>query len=295
MQVTKRSGRVKRVQFGNLLIHFTLAAIAVFCIAPMVLIVSASFSNEADIAKFGYQFIPMRFTMHAYWYLFKVPEQIIRAYGVTTFVTVVGTTLGLLMMSMIAYVISRPNFPYRKLFSFIVFFPMLFSGGLVSWYIWITQGLQLKNTVWALILPSLLTPWFVLLLRTYFAGLPQELLDSAQIDGASEIRTFFSIVLPISTPALATVGLFVILNYWNDWWLALLLIDNPKLHPLQYMLYVILTNARAIQANPQATGMSLPIITVRMAMSVLAAGPAVLVFLLLQRYFVRGITIGALK
>jgi putative aldouronate transport system permease protein len=269
--------------------------LALFCIAPTVLIVSASFSIETDIAKYGYSFLPRNFSTFAYWYLFKVPEQIIRAYGVTTFVTIVGTALGLLIMSMVAYVISRPDFPYRKGLSFVVFFPMLFSGGLVSWYIWVTQGLGLKDTIWALILPSMITPWYVLLLRTYFAGIPQELLDSAQIDGASEWRAFFQIVLPISTPALATVGLFVILSYWNDWWLALLLIDSPNLHPLQYMLYVILTNARAIQANPQATGMSLPVITVRMAMAVLAAGPAVLVFLLLQRYFVRGITIGALK
>jgi putative aldouronate transport system permease protein len=280
---------------GNALIHLFFLLLAIFCITPTILIISASFSQELDISKYGYQFFPMHFTTTAYWYLFKVPEQIIRAYGVTSFVTIIGTILSVLIMSLVAYVISRPDFPYRKIFSFFVFFPMLFSGGLVSWYIWVTQGLHLKDTLWALIMPYLVIPWYVLLLRTFFAGLPQDLMDSAQIDGASEWRVFFQIVMPISTPALATVGLFVVLNYWNDWWLALLLIDSQNLQPLQYMLYTILTNARAIQASPMATGMPLPVITVRMAMAVLAAGPAVLIFLMLQRYFVRGITIGALK
>jgi putative aldouronate transport system permease protein len=172
---------------------------------------------------------------------------------------------------------------------------MLFNGGLVPWYIWVTQGLHLKDTIWALILPYLIIPWYVLLLRTYFAGLPEELLDAALIDGASQWRIFFQIALPLSTPALATIGLFMILMYWNDWWLALLYIDNKNLQPLQYMLYAILTNVRAMQASPQTTGMQLPVSTARMAMAVLATGPAALVFLLVQRYFIRGITVGALK
>ena len=295
MQLQSSLRPLFKLKFGNAFIHLFFLVLAVFCLAPTILILSASFSQELDISKYGYQFFPMHFTTTAYWYLFKVPQQIIRAYGVTTFVTLMGTTLSVLTMSLVAYVISRADFPYRKIFSFFVFFPMLFGGGLVSWYIWITQGLHLKDTIWSLILPYLVIPWYVLLLRTFFAGLPQELMDSAQIDGASEWRVFFQIVMPISTPALATVGLFVVLNYWNDWWLALLLIDSPNLQPLQYMLYTILTNARAIQASPMATGMPLPVITVRMAMAVLAAGPAVLVFLGLQRYFVRGITIGAIK
>ena len=283
------------IRLGNTIIHLVMVALSLTCVLPLLLIVSASFSDEADIAKYGYSLIPRTFTAHAYSYVLRVPEQIIRAYGVTTFVTVVGTVVGLFFMSLLAYVISRDDFPWRKQLSFFVFFTMLFNGGLVPWYIWMTQGLQLKNSIWSLILPYLIVPWYVLLLRTYFAQLPNELLDAARIDGAGEWRIFFQMVLPMSTPSLATVGLFCVLMYWNDWYLALLYIDSRELHPLQYMLYNIMMNARAIQASPQTTGLRLPVNTVRMAMSVLATGPAALVFLLLQRYFVRGITVGALK
>ena len=282
-------------RLGQVIIHLILAALSLTCVLPLLLIVAASFSDELDIAKYGYSLIPRHFTAFAYTYILKVPAQIIRAYGVTTFVTIVGTGLGLFLMALLAYVLSRYDFPWRKSLSFYVFFTMLFNGGFVPWYIWMTQGLHLKNTVWALILPYLIVPWFVLLLRTYFAQLPNELLDAARIDGAGEWRTFFQMVIPMSTPSLATVGLFCILMYWNDWYLALLYIDSQNLHPLQYMLYNILMNARAVQAQPQTTGIRLPIATVRMAMSVLATGPAALVFLLLQRYFIRGITVGALK
>lgn len=291
------SNRFYRIQhlLSELVVHLILAAISLCCLLPLVLIVSASFSNELDIARHGYAFIPRNFTAYAYQYILRVPAQIVRAYGVTTFVTVVGTGMGLLLMSLLAYVLSRRDFPWRRHLSLYVFFTMLFNGGMVPSYIWLTRGLHLKNTIWVLILPYLVAPWFVLLLRTYFDGLAQELLDAARIDGAGEWRIFFRIVVPLSTPALATVGLFCILMYWNDWYLALLYIDSRNLQPLQYMLYAILTNAQALQASPQTTGISLPVNTVRMAMSVLATGPAAVVFLLLQPYFIRGITVGALK
>jgi putative aldouronate transport system permease protein len=261
----------------------------------MILIVSASFSEEKDIALYGYNLIPRNFTTFAYSYVLQVPSQLIRSYSVTLFVTAVGTGVGLLMMALFAYAISRPEFTYRKPLAFFIFFTMLFNGGLVPWYILITQYLQLKNSIWALIVPALVVPWYILLLRTYMTQLPADLFDAARIDGAGEWRIFFQIAVPLSTPALATVGLFMILSFWNDWWLALLFIDDPNLRPLQYMLYAILTNAQALAANPQTTGISTPIATVRMAMVVLATGPAVLAFLLVQRYFIRGLTIGAVK
>jgi len=291
---TNTLDRLKQ-RLAQLVIHLFLIALSLACVIPLLLIVSASFSDELDIARYGYALIPRHFTAFAYTYILRVPEQIVRAYGVTSFVTVVGTAVGLLLMALVAYVISRNDFRWRKQLSFYVFFTMLFNGGLVPWYIWMTQGLHIKNSVWALILPSLIVPWYVLLLRTYFAQLPNELFEAARIDGAGEWRVFFQMVIPMSTPSLATVGLFCILMYWNDWYLALLFIDSPKLHPLQYMLYNIMTNARAIQASPQTTGLRLPVNTVRMAMSVLATGPAALVFLFLQRYFIQGITLGALK
>jgi putative aldouronate transport system permease protein len=284
-----------RSQLAQTCIHVLFALVGLACILPLILILSSSFSEEADIAKYGYPLVPRHWTTFAYEYILKVPSQILRSYGVTSFVTVVGSAMGLLLMSLLAYALSRSRFKYRKQLSFYVFFTMLFNGGLVPWYIWLTQGLHLKDKVEALILPYLIVPWFVLLLRTYFAQLPEELLDSARVDGAGEWRIFFQFVVPLSTPSLATVGLFCILMYWNDWWLALLFINEPKLHPLQYMLYTILTNARAMAANPMTTGIRAPIATVRMAMSVLATGPAALAFLLVQRYFIKGITVGALK
>jgi putative aldouronate transport system permease protein len=288
------ANRVKR-NAGQFIIHVILLSVGLMCVLPLLVILSASFSDELDIARYGYTLIPRNFTTFAYDYLLRVPVQIVRAYGVTTIVTCVGTGAGLLMMSLMAYVLSRPDTPFRKQLSFFVFFTMLFNGGLVPFYIWITQGLRLQDTLWVLILPYLFVPWFVLLLRTYFAGLPEEIFDSATVDGAGEWRIFFQFVVPLSTPALATVGLFCILQYWNDWWLALLFINRQEMQPLQYMLHSIMTNSRAIMANPQTTGIPLPVNTVRMAMAVLATGPAALVFLLLQRYFIHGLTVGALK
>jgi len=211
-------------------------------------------------------------------------------------VTLVGSSLGLLIMAMLAFALARRDFKFRKPLSFYVFFTMLFNGGLVPWYILITQYLHLKNTIFALILPYLVIPWFVLLLRTYFAGLPTELFEAAKIDGASEWRIFYKIAIPLSTPALATVGLFSMLQYWNDWWLALLFIDDKKLYPLQYLLYTIQSNIDAISQNPEMNmGIIIPTQGVRMAMAVLAIGPIVFAFLFVQRYFVRGITLGGIK
>lgn len=293
-----RSPMVYRIQnrVGELLVHALLLAIALFCILPMMLILSASLSEEGQIATIGYGLLPRGFTLEAYEYIFKVPGQILRAYGVTLFVTAVGSFLSLFVMALLGYVLSRPDFPYARHLAFYVFVTMLFSGGLVPWYIWLTQGLRLTDKVWALILPYLIVPWYVILLRTYFAGVAQEIIDSATIDGAGEWRVFFQIVLPLSRPGLATVGLFLILMYWNDWWLALLFINDRNLQPLQYMLYNILNNARAIQANvAQSAGAVLPLNTVRMAMAVLATGPGALAFLLLQPYFIRGLMAGAIK
>jgi putative aldouronate transport system permease protein len=159
----------------------------------------------------------------------------------------------------------------------------------------ITQYLHLQDTLWALILPYVVVPWYVLLLRTYFASFPMELIDAAKIDGAGEWRIFFQLVMPLSTPALATVGLLSMLLYWNDWWLGLLYINNPQLAPLQYLLYRISTNIDFLATNPQTVGIAPPIESVRMAMAVLATGPIVFAFLFVQKYFIRGITLGGLK
>jgi len=280
---------------GRLFVHTTLTIIGIVCLIPMVLVISVSLSDEIQLAKEGYKLFPVGFTTFAYEYILQQPQQILQAYSVTIMVTATGTGLGLLISSLLAYALSRRDFKYRNILSFYVFFTLLFNGGLVPFYILVTQYLHLKDTIWVLILPYLVTAWYVLILRTSFAQLPVELLDAARIDGAGEWRVFFQIVVPLSKPVLATIGLFYVLRYWNDWFLALLFVNKANLYPLQYLLYILMANINFLASNPETTGISIPIQSTRMALAVLAFGPALLSFLLVQKYFVRGITIGGLK
>lgn len=281
---------------GRFLVHLILAFLSLLALIPFVMLVSGSFSSEQEIANNGYSLFPQGLSLQAYQFIFTDATEILNAYLVSITVTVVGGAGGLLLMSLLAYTLSRKDYSLRKPLSFYVFFTMLFNGGLVPWYILITQYLHLKNTIFALILPTMVVPWFILLLRSYFAGLPTELIEAAKIDGAGEWRTFFKIVVPLSTPALATVGLFLVLNYWNDWWLALLFIDDKNLVPLQYLLYTLQSNIDALAADPNSVaGGIIPANTVRLAMAVLAIGPIIFAFLIAQKYFVRGVTLGGVK
>jgi putative aldouronate transport system permease protein len=287
--------RRKPINWGNLLVHAVLILIGIVCVMPMILIVSVSLSDERALALDGYSLLPVGFTTFAYAYVLQNPGQVLHAYGVTALVTTVGTVVGLLLCAMLAYPLSRSDYRLRGPLSFYVFFTLLFSGGMVPFYILMTRYLGLKDNILALILPYLVTAWYVLILRTSFAQLPVDLLDAARIDGAGEWRIFFQIVLPLSKPVLATIGLFFVLRYWNDWFLALLFVNNAALYPLQYLLYVLMANINFLASNPQTTGVPIPAQSARMAMAVLAFGPALFTFLLLQKYFVRGITIGGLK
>jgi len=280
---------------GKLVVHIILTLIGIACLVPMLLVISVSLSDEKIVARQGYSLWPQGFTTFAYEYVLREPGQMVQAYGVTILITVLGTIFGLLFCSLLGYAISRQDYKFRGPLSFYVFFTLLFSGGMVPFYILVTRYLGLKNNMLALILPYMVTAWYVLILRTSFAQLPVELLDAARIDGAGEWRIFFQIVLPLSKAALATVGLFFILRYWNDWFLALLFIDKDTLYPLQYLLYILMQNINFLAANPQTTGVPIPAQSARMAMAVLAFGPALFSFLLLQKYFVRGVTIGGLK
>ena len=282
-------------RLGKLLVHGILILIGLTCLIPMVLVISISLSDELEIARNGYSFLPVGYTTSAYEYILQQPAQIIRAYGTTIAVTLLGTAGGLLISSLLGYALSRKDYKLRGYLSFFVFFTLLFNGGVVPFYILITRYLELKDSIFALVLPYMVTAWFVLILRTSFSQLPNELLDAARIDGAGEWRIFFQIVAPLSKPVLATIGLFYILRYWNDWYMALLFIDKQVLYPLQYLLYVLMANINFLASNPQTTGVPIPTQSARMAMAVLAFGPALFSFLLLQKYFVRGITIGGLK
>ncbi|MBE5038996.1 carbohydrate ABC transporter permease [Ructibacterium gallinarum] len=292
----------KRKKFFNteLLFHLIFILLCILVLYPFLLIVAISFSNEKDVALEGYKLIPKHFDLSAYRFVFKNPQSIIDAYKVTTFTTVVGTFLSVILMAMVAYPLSKRDMEGRRFISFYLFFTMLFAGGMVPSYILITQYLHLNDTIWVFILPGLINVWHVFLLRTFFAGIPVELIESALLDGASEYRIFFTMILPLSKPVLATVALLGALIRWNDWFTAMLYINDEKLLTLQYLLQRILMNIQLLQqqGSMSANGISvseMPSETVRMAMAVIAAGPMLLVFPFFQKYFVRGLTVGSVK
>lgn len=279
-------------------LHLVIIILALLCLIPLLLIVSASLTDEIALTRNGYQLLPSQFSTEAYALIFRNPGTIVRAYMVTIFVTGFGTIISLTIMSLLAYALSRPDFVLRKPISLIVFFTMLFNGGIVPYYILMTQYLRVQDTLFALLLPYFVVAYYVLILRTYFAALPAELIEAARMDGASELRIFWSIALPLAKPALATIGLFTALSYWNDWTTSLYFIRDADLYPLQYLLYIIQSNAQAMQLQATVGTINMgevPTQTARMAMAVLATGPAALIFLFFQRYLVRGVTLGAFK
>ena len=282
--------------------HVLLIVLCVFCVGSFLLVLGSSFQSESEIQKIGYRLIPHEFSLEAYKAVFMSPGMILDSYMVTIITTVVGTIIGLCISASAGYVISRKNYRYRKILSFFIFFTMLFNGGLVPTYILMTQWLHLKNTIWALILPLVVNAWYIILMRGFFQGIPDSIMEAARIDGASELRIFFGIVLPLSKPVLATIALFYALAYWNDWYQSLLYIDNQKLYKLQYLLMQILKKSQFLNsAAGQAvmgTGAStadMPTLNLRMAMCVVAVGPLLIAFPFFQKYFVKGITVGSVK
>ncbi|PYI50046.1 carbohydrate ABC transporter permease [Paenibacillus flagellatus] len=281
-------------------IHLIFIAVTLCMILPLLLVVSISFSDETSLIRNGYRFIPEQFSTLAYETVFKHPKQLLNAYGVTIFVTVAGTALSLLLTAMIGYVISRRDYRYKRITTLYVFFTMLFSGGLVPFYILITKYLHLKDTLLVLIVPYLLNPFYVMIMKGFLDKVPLEIVESAKIDGAGEFTTFRRIILPISTPALATVGLFISFSYWNDWWLGLLFVDNEKLVPLQLLLYRTLNSIEFFSSNAQYISGNIdlsqfPSLSTRMALAILGAGPMLFIFPFFQKYFVKGLTVGSLK
>lgn len=284
----------------SIIINMIFILISIACVVPLLYILSASFTDELGLTKNGYSLFPAQFSIQAYQYIFKSPKQIINSYGVTIFVTVCGTAVSLLLTSMLAYVIARRDFKYHRILSFLVLFTLLFSGGMVPSYIMVSRYYHLKDTIFALILPYVIMPWHVFLMKGFFMDVPTSLIEAAKIDGASEPTIFFRIVTPISKPAFATVGLFCAFTYWNDWWLSLLYIDNPALNSLQFYLYRIMNNIQFLSSSMQSGNISIDIAnlpgeTARMALCVLAAGPMLFVFPFFQKHFVRGLTVGAVK
>ncbi len=280
--------------------HLVLIVLSAACLLPFWLVISGSLSDQQSIQLNGYRLIPQQFSLDAYRMLFKIPEELIRAYGVTILVTAAGTGLGLLVTSMASYVLANKDFRYRYQVSFFFYFTSIFGGGLVPWYIFNTKYLHFHNNIIALILPILVNVTYLLILKSYMMSIPESLYESAYLDGAGDMTVYFRIALPLCKAGLATVGLFIALNYWNDWYNAMLFLDEGRrdLYPLQYFLNNILTKAQAINAAAARSGIpasDVPGEPMKLAMTVIATGPIVLLYPFLQKYFVKGVTIGAVK
>ena len=282
----------------NVIGYILVGLVALICLLPFIMLVSGSFSSEQAIRFTGYGMLPKEFTLEAYKVVFKYPEKIVRAYGVSIFITAVGTGIGLFITTMAAYVISRKDFKYRNAISFFFYFSTLFNGGMVSTYIFYIQYLHLKDNLLALILPGMVNIFYLLIMRSFVSAIPIALVESAKIDGAGEFRTFLQIVLPLLKSGLATIGLFMALGYWNDWYNAMLYMNTSEKYPLQYMRYDLLQQTQALARIASQAGIrveSLPSNTLKLAMAVVATGPIILLYPFVQKYFVKGVTIGSVK
>ena len=288
--------------FFQIITNILLSLILVFCLLPLLLLVSSSLSNETEILYNGYHIIPRKLDLTAYLYIMKGNNGILRAYGISTVIMIIGTLVNLLVTMLYAYPISRADLRGRSFFSFVLFFTILFSGGIIPTYMMWTHTIFIKNTYFAYLLPNLLmSGFYTIMARNYFmSSIPPALLESARIDGAGETRTLCSIVLPMAKPIMATLGLFVALNYWNDWQNGLYYITNDKKYSVQVLLNRMLLDALYVQQGlskniGSSIGVAMPTATLKMAIAVLGAVPVLIVFPFVSKYLTGGIVIGAVK
>ena len=280
--------------------HIVLLILGLSCLLSILLVIGASFQTQSEITRKGYALIPEKPSLEAYIMVFRNPYQLFKSYFNTFYTTVVGTVLGVIISSSAGYVMSRKTYKYRNIFAFYVFFTMMFNGGLVPMYIMMTKWFTLKNTYLALILPLVVNGWYIMLMKGYFAGIPDAVIESARIDGAGELYTFLKIVIPMSTPVIASISLFYVLGYWNDWYQSLLYTTDSEYYKLQYLLMNMIRsaeflNSEAAQDLQLDQIAEIPTMNVKMAMCVLAAGPILFVFPFFQKYFVKGIAVGSVK
>lgn len=286
----------------NALFSLVFILLALITFLPAVFVLIISFSSEASVAQNGYSFFPSELSLSSYEYLWQSKAYIGRAFLNSVGLTVCGTLLGLVLISTMGYAISRPNYYLKKTYTWLIFIPMIFSGGLVATYMVNTQVYMLKNTYWALLLPGACSTFYIIIMRTFFqTTVPDSIIESGKIDGASQLRIFVQLVLPISLPVIATIGLFLTFNYWNAWYGATLYLDSNHrdLYPLQYVLISIEKNIQFMARNEQyltAEAMSnIPSETMRMAIVMVVVVPIACSYPFFQRYFVSGLTIGAVK
>ena len=285
----------------DLIMNILMIVACLVTLFPIYVIVISSLTSEAALAQNGYRLWPSEFSTMAYTFLFSQGSIVMTAYKNTIISTVAGTIMSVFMVGLYAYAISRDNFKFRGFFTFYAFFTMLFGGGLVAYYMVTRQILNIQNTLWALFLPSAFSPFWVIVMRTFYkSNVPNEVIESARIDGASEWRTLLQIMLPLSVPGLATVALFSAIGIWNNFFNCLLLVDDARYYSLQFTIYNTLNNIRFLLENAdKMSGLvnvsELPSQTFRMAMAVVTVGPIIFAYPFFQRYFIRGLTIGAVK
>lgn len=279
--------------------YILLGVFSLICLFPIVLAISGSLSTEIEVATRGYSIFPRKPTLDTYKYVFgSQGETLLSAYGVTLFTTIFGTLLSVSITTCFAYVISVKDFKHANKLAFFAYFTMLFSGGMLPWYLVCTKYYHLNNNIMGLILPYSMNVFYMYLLRNFIKGIPYELTESAKIDGAGYFQTFIKIILPLSKAGIVTIVLFYMLTFWNDFYLPLMLVSDDKYYSMQYILYKMNANIQYLASNPSGMGaahMVLPTQTIKMAITCIAIGPIALVYPFIQKYFVKGVTVGALK
>ena len=293
---------VSKNKTGQIVLNIIFILLTIAALAPFLLLVSSSLSSEEALAQYGYRFWPKSWSFGAYTYLFKSSMKIVRGYGITILVTLIGTLSSVTMTIMFAYPLSRKELPFRYGFSFFVFFTMLFNGGLVPTYMMYTQTFHIKNTLWALVVPSLLmSGFYVIMMRSFFtANIPDALVEAARIDGAGEYMILWKIVLPLSKPMMATISLMSGLGYWNDWMNSMYYVTDEKLYSIQAILNTIITNIQFLTSGQSSAASAvdvgkLPSVSARMAIAVIGILPVLCIYPFFQKYFVKGIVVGGVK
>ena len=272
---------------------------AICCILPFWMVVASSFSSEAAIRRTGFALWPEEVSLYSYELLFRSPDQMIGAYVVTVGLAVVGTLIGLFIISMTGYALQRKDFPFRNGIMFYIYFTSLFSAGLVPFYLLIKQTLGLADTYWAILLPLLMNPWLIVLMKNFVKAIPHEITESGKIDGAGDFRIFYELILPSLKPALATIGLFLALGYWNEWYYSSLFLSTKvEYRPLQFHLYNVINKVASLKNSVAGSNVvieDLPGETLKMATATVATGPIILLYPFVQKYFVAGLTVGSVK
>lgn len=291
---------MKKIKPSKIIIPIVLISLSVLCVLPFLMILFTSFASEEGLMKYGYSFFPHLPTLDSYRHILSNGQQLWSAYVLTIFVTIVGTVLGILVMTTCAYALSRDDFKLKKFLSFFIYFTMLFSGGTVASYIWIARYLRLSNNIIVLFLPIMMSAYNIFILRVACKGIPFSLIESAKLEGAGEWYIFIRIVVPLAKTGIATIALLTMFNLWNDWYTSMMYMDTSDRCTLQYYLVKVLDSVTFAKANASASGglsqgAELPDEGVRMAICSVAAIPMLCVFPFFQKYFVKGIVVGSVK